>query len=254
MKWRYVDTGAHQAAWNMEFDGRLAQETLRGVCSPVFRVYGWNPNAVSVGRNQPMSDFDLPALAAAGIDIVRRPTGGKAILHANELTYSVVMRCDDTNLKAVFRTINLGLLKGLRRLGIAAGLTASGSDFRDCYRDPASVACFSSFARSEIQANGKKLIGSAQRRYGNVVLQHGSFLLDDSHLRISDYLGAHFTGNRDLIRMLLEESTIDARSILGRDVSYDEAAAAFKGGCAEEWNAEFAEDEVFLPQAELTPI
>ena len=239
MRWAYVDTGAHPAEWNMQFDEHLASQLLENLIAPTLRVYAWRPHAVSIGRHQSMSDFDLQALGSAGIDFVRRPTGGKAILHAHELTYSVVMSCADRGLRDVYRAINEGLLRGLRYLGIAAELTDAGSDFRKVYSEPSSVVCFSSSAKSEIHVNGKKLIGSAQRRYGSVVLQHGSLLLDNRHRHITEFLSRELSTEGERIRLLLEDSTIDVQSILGRPVSFEEAAAAIKVGCAGEWGTEF---------------
>ena len=227
----------------MAFDERIAGELATGRSLPTLRVYGWSPRAISVGRHQPMEAFDIPSLGRAGIDIVRRPTGGKAILHAHELTYSVVIPAPDGGLRDLYRRINTGILQGLRILGIDAGLQEAGSDFRALYADPSAVACFSSFARSEIQFEGRKLIGSAQRRYGNVVLQHGSFLLDDSHLDIARYLSAGGAPARDAIRALLEESTCDARAILGREVAFQEAAEAIRDGFARAWEIEFTDEE-----------
>jgi lipoate-protein ligase A len=241
--WRFLNTGFHAGTFNMAFDERLAAELTHGHSHPTLRVYGWSPHAISVGRHQPMEAFDIPELGRAGIDIVRRPTGGKAILHARELTYSVAIAAPGGGLRDLYRRINVGILQGLRILGIKAELQETGSDFRALHADPSAVACFSSFARSEIQFEGRKLIGSAQRRYGNVVLQHGSFLLDDSHLDIARYLTADRTPGRDAIRALLEESTCDARAILGREVGFQEAAEAIRDGFARAWEIEFTDQE-----------
>ena len=243
MKWRFVNTGFHEGSFNMAYDECIARELADGRSLPTLRVYGWSPRAISVGRHQPMEAFDFPSLERAGIDIVRRPTGGKAILHAHELTYSVVTRSPDGGLRDLYRRINMGILQGLRILGINAGLQETGADFRTLYADPSAVACFSSFAKSEIQFEGRKLIGSAQRRYGNVVLQHGSFLLDDSHLDIVRYLPAGGGPGREAIRALLEESTCDARAILGREVGFQEASEAIRDGFARAWEIQFTDQE-----------
>jgi len=227
----------------MAFDERMAAELAEGRSLPTLRVYGWSPRAISVGRHQPMEAFNIPALGRAGIAIVRRPTGGKAILHAHELTYSVVIPSSGGGLRDLYRRINLGILQGVRALGIGAGLQEIGADFRAAYAHPSSVACFSTSAMSEIQFEGKKLIGSAQRRYGNVVLQHGSFLLDDSHREITRYLLAGESPAGDAQRTLLEETTSDARAILGRDVGFSEAADAIREGFARAWKIEFTEEE-----------
>lgn len=225
----------------MAFDEEMAAKLESGAIDPTLRVYGWSPQAVSIGRHQSMEDFDLLALQRAGIDIVRRPTGGRAIFHANELTYSVVMPCVSTSLKEIYRTINEGLLSGLKLLGVEAELTKFGSDFRRLYAQPSSEVCFSTSAASEIHYQGKKLVGSAQRRFRDVVLQHGSLLLDNQHCAITGFLAERGDDNGDQIKSGLEESTIDAASILGRQVSFKEAAEAIKLGCASAWKIEFNE-------------
>jgi lipoate-protein ligase A len=227
----------------MAFDERMASELAGGRSLPTLRVYGWNPRAISVGRHQPTDAFDIPSLVRAGIDIVRRPTGGRAILHAHELTYSVAIPSSEGGLREIYRRINLGILQGVRALGIDAGLQETGADFRAAYADPTSVACFSTSARSEVQFEGRKLIGSAQRRYGDVVLQHGSFLLDDSHREIARYLSAGDSPLAVAQRTLLEETTSDARAILGRHVGFSEAAEAIREGFARAWEIEFTTEE-----------
>ena len=249
MRWQFLDTGFRTALFNMKFDEILAARLRENAISPTLRVYGWQPHAVSIGRHQPMNSFNVAALGAAEIDIVRRPTGGRAILHANELTYSVVVPCTDRSLRDIYRSVNEGLLRGMRLLGIDAELADAGGDFRKLYSDPLSVACFSNSAKSEIHVNGKKLVGSAQRRYGTVVLQHGSFLLDHQHCKLADFLPEKLAVEGDRLKLLLEESTINAASLLGRSVSFAEAADAIRTGCGEAWNADFYGEEVFsLPE------
>ncbi len=240
MTWQVMNTGFGPAAWNMEFDERLAERAGSGDDLSILRLYGWKPHAISIGRNQSMDDFDLESMRQAGLDIVRRPTGGRAILHAEELTYCVVTSCRDHSPREIYHWINKGLLEGLRFLGIRAQMTDASPDFNELYRQPASVACFSGSAKSEIQFEGKKLIGSAQRRYGSVVLQHGSLLLDSHHLDIVKFLSPLFSDSRSLIEDRLSQHTIDARSILGRPLSFEEAADGMIRGCALAWDIPFS--------------
>jgi lipoate-protein ligase A len=214
----------------MEFDERLASLLSSGLIAPTLRVYRWNPPAISLGYHQSFDDFDRNKLFTDGIDIVKRLTGGKAIFHSEELTYSVVMPSENTNLRDVYNFINRGLLEGVRMLGIDAELTTHSKDFRTFYKTPESISCFSSVAKSEIQVRGRKLVGSAQRRFGNVVLQHGSFLLGTNYLRLTDYYVTTDENMRNHIRTSLAAHSIDARTILGRTVSFDEAAEAIKHG------------------------
>ena len=230
MIWNFLDTGARSGDANMLIDEALALRLQAGIGSPTLRVYRWQPFAVSLGFNEPANDFDPLRLRNAGIDLVRRPTGGRAILHAEELTYSVVMRIDGQSLKAIYGLINSALLAGVRLLGIDAALAASSDDFRALYAGPSSIPCFAASAKSEIQYRGKKLIGSAQRRYGEVILQHGSFLLGPGHRRIAEFLSPQAATIQRTIEQHLETHTIDARAILGREVTFEETAQCIRHG------------------------
>ena len=230
MKWKFIDTGYHPGSFNMEFDESLAIQSKFNSDSQILRVYGWHPPAISIGYNQELQDFDLIKLSDAGIDMIRRPTGGRAILHANELTYSVVMQMDNEKPKEIYQTVNNALLCGLKYLGIEACLTTSSDNFSKLYKDNISLPCFSTSAKSEIQHNGRKLIGSAQRRYGSVILQHGSFLLGPQHRNITDYFAPKIREMRSVIESALLQRTTDAKTILNRDVTYEEAANAIRSG------------------------
>ncbi|HZY09999.1 MAG TPA: lipoate--protein ligase family protein [Bacteroidota bacterium] len=244
MKWKFLNSGFRPGRFNMEFDEFLAHRLDDGADIPLLRLYGWKPYAISLGYNQQMEDFDLQKLQGEGIDIVRRPTGGRAIFHAHELTYCVVTKMNGQRPKEIYRFINEGLLAGLRLLGIEAELSNSTDDINQMYHDPESVNCFTSFARSEIQYREKKLAGSAQRRYNNVILQHGSILLGPQHKRIIEFLSPRMGESIVYLREKLDRRTIDAESILGRTVSYDEAADCIKRGFEQCHNISFNDDHV----------
>jgi lipoyl(octanoyl) transferase len=238
--WRFLNTGAQSGAWNMAFDEELAIRLRDGVDTlPVLRVYTWQPYTISIGFNQQVEDFDVGKMASAGIDIVRRPTGGRAIFHAHELTYSVVIPIGERGPRAIYRFINEALLAGLHRMGISATLTSHDDNFQKLYKDPTSIPCFSSAARSEIQYDGRKLVGSAQRRFGNVILQHGSFLLGQQHRHIVDFLNSQSENIRSIIEEDLSTRTIEAETILQRPVTFEEAAESMKQGFEEYCHIEF---------------
>jgi lipoate-protein ligase A len=230
MIWRYLCDGFHPGAYNMQLDESLVRRLQEDHLVPILRIYGWKPYAVSLGYNQPESDFDLEKIQSEEMEIVRRPTGGKAILHANELTYSVVTPLGTKGPREMYRFINEGLLRGLEILGVEAELTDKDDAFSSLYKEPASVPCFASSAKSEIKYHGKKLVGSAQRRYGNIILQHGSLLLGPEHLMISKFLAPHIMDYRDTIEEQLLLHTIDVKSILGETAGFDDAALAVKQG------------------------
>ena len=182
MNWRFENTGVHSGVFNMEYDEALARALVDGIGNSTIRVYGWQPYAISLGWNQSMDEIDLSKTSVSGIDVVRRPTGGRAILHAKELTYSVVMQVHDKNVLTVYEDISRALVAGLQELGAPVAIEKSQPNFSSLYRSASAVACFSSTGRYEIKCHGKKLVGSAQRRYAaahgeEVVLQHGSILI-----------------------------------------------------------------------------
>ena len=189
MLFRLLDTPPAPGAWNMAVDAAL-MEAVRGGAPPVLRFYRWNPPCLSLGRNQPAAGcYDLEALRAAGVEVVRRPTGGRAVLHDRELTYSVVAA--DGALggpRESYAAINRALVAGLRRLGVQARLQP-----RTAARAPApSLApCFKEPAEGEVVAGGRKLVGSAQLREDGVLLQHGSLLLEGDQREVRAWtLGA----------------------------------------------------------------
>lgn len=185
-KLRILMDGARDGAWNMARDAALLAEHRPGD-PPVLRLYRWSPPAVSYGYHQSLDGFDAAAIAAAGYGLVRRPTGGRAILHADELTYAVVGASPSPlfgdTLHATYTRINDALLLFLRDLGLDADV--SGGESRD---DARGLVCFKSAGRHEINVRGRKLVGSAQRRHGESFLQHGSILAGPAHLALSRFL------------------------------------------------------------------
>ena len=244
MSWRFEDTGARAGRVNMQTDERLAQALVDGSGLPTLRVYRWNPPAISLGWNQSFDEIDLPHAAAEGIDVVRRPTGGRAILHSDELTYCVVMPAEGKKILGAYEEISRALVHALRTLGIGAGMEKSQPHFPSLYREASAAACFSSAGRYEVKWNGKKLIGSAQRRYAcadgsEVVLQHGSILLGPDHKRLTKYLNLPSEDHRRRLADILDEQTTDLRTILGSVVPPDDLADAVRRGFEEEWGIHF---------------
>jgi lipoate-protein ligase A len=190
-----------------------------------------------------MVEIDLAKTAAAEIDVVRRPTGGRAILHSDELTYSVTMRVKGKNILAVYDEISRALVAGLEHLGANVAIEKSQPHFPSLYKTASAVACFSSAGRYEIKWNGKKLVGSAQRRYATsdgeeVVLQHGSILLGSDHKRMVDFLRLPSEDQRTALREELKMKTTDLSTVLQRSVSFEETAEAMLFGFQNAWHIE----------------
>jgi len=241
-EWIFLDTGEGRGSFNMELDERLARRLADGSGESVLRLFRWKPWAISVGYHQPTVDLDLKRCAADGIDIVRRPTGGRAILHAEELTYSVVMHAGRRSIMEVYNSIASALVCGLEKYGVTVSLQKSQPDFAKEYRAPASLPCFSSSARYEIEWQGRKLVGSAQRRFsegaGDVVLQHGSILCGPAHRRLADYVSFE-EETRGMIMRDLEARTIDIGSIYGAPVDFRRLSDCIRRGFEISWGVSF---------------
>jgi len=162
----------------------MARARRRG--ETVLRVYGWSRPTLSLGRNQrAVGQYREQVLAERGIDVVRRPTGGRALLHHREITYSVTAPCDDTGaLLTEYGRINALLSSALASLGVPVAVAAPAARSAA----PSAVPCFAEPARGELTLDGRKLVGSAQWRERGAMLQHGSILVDDDQSSIADLL------------------------------------------------------------------
>ena len=243
--WRFLDTGWDTGTRNMACDEELARSFLGGRAGiPTVRLYRWRPWAVSLGYNQNAAELDAARCSAEGFDIVRRPTGGRAILHAQELTYSVTLPAGRKTILQVYHEIGRALVHGLRLFGVHVELQRSQPDFRSSYRQPSSIPCFTSSARYEIEWQGKKLVGSAQRRFSDgeqeAILQHGSILCGPAHRRLADLLTIDDPSVLSQLRRDLEQKTTDLSEILGRDVDLDTLGECIRQGFEREWGVVFA--------------
>lgn len=223
----------------MKFDLGLVEEfMITGV--PVLRFYDWDPYCISLGKNQVESDIDAELAARDGVDLVKRPTGGKAVLHAEELTYSVVMETGGISVRESYNRISTALVRGLRKLVPDLELSQSSADFQKLFRDPTTIPCFSTSAVYEVEYHGRKLIGSAQHRFGSVLLQHGSILIGGHHKRIVDYLKVGDEAKRRT-RSDLESHTVSLSEILHEKPGRTEMIGAIRRGFESVLGAEFSD-------------
>ncbi|MDX2128496.1 MAG: lipoate--protein ligase family protein [Chloroherpetonaceae bacterium] len=157
----------------------------------ILRLYQWNPFCISIGFHQTESLFDLEKIKRDGIGFIKRPTGGRAVFHADELTYAFIERASESN-STHYKKIHLTLAEAFSALGIQTDFQKTEPNFSETFSKIESAACFSASARYELEINGRKLVGSAQRRYqfneGEVLLQHGSILLSQKHQDLAEYL------------------------------------------------------------------
>jgi lipoate-protein ligase A len=214
----------------MAVDEAILSAVATGTAPPSLRLYAWEPPCLSLGRAQKANDADLSALEVAGFGLVRRPTGGKAILHIDELTYSVAAPETDPRVEGgvveSYRRLSTGLVCGLEKLGLVE-IVADQRAARDRLNGP---VCFEVPSDYEITVDGQKLVGSAQMRAQGAVLQHGTLPLYGDIARICPLLTAHPSPARVRARAMTVEEAF------GRQISWNEAAAALAKGFAEALN------------------
>ena len=233
--WRLLLDGEADGAANMAIDEAILLAVANGTSPPTLRFYGWSPPCLSLGRNQPLEDVDQAACRAAGVDVVRRPTGGLAVLHTDELTYSAILEQSDPRAEGgvteSYRRLSEGLLTGLHLLGV----DASRSLGREPPSDPTAV-CFEMPSNYEIVVGERKLVGSAQWRSRGGVLQHGSLPLHGDLARIVDYLALSHD-ERAKLRPYVRTRALTVKEAKGRDaISFSEAAQAMAQGIASTLN------------------
>jgi lipoate-protein ligase A len=233
--WRLIVDGEADGATNMAVDEAILAAVVDGTRLPTLRFYGWSPPCVTLGRSQPLADADLARCRAAGIDVVRRPSGGQAILHTDELTYSVALcqtdaRAEGGVLESYCR-LSKGLLAGLHRLGAEA---AQAVPKKQPLAEPTPV-CFEVPSDYEITFGGRKLVGSAQWRSRGGVLQHGSLPLRGDLMRIVELL-VFSDDERQMRRQSLRARAVTLEEVLGREVPFSEVAQALAEGLSEALN------------------
>ncbi len=243
-QWRLiVDSEARTGAENMALDEAIMEAVAAGESPPTLRLYQWEPPCLSLGKRQPLDGVDLAECHATGVDVVRRATGGWAILHTNELTYSVTLRPDDPRVSGAildtYRTLSLGLIAGLWLLGAEAEMNPvipGGTQ-------NSSAACFEVPSAYEITVAGRKLIGSAQTRPAGKVLQHGSLPLYGDIARVARYLTFAVEDDRVALEAHLRARATTLSDALVRQITFVEAAQAMAHGFAEALNLEMVMDE-----------
>ena len=185
--WRLLRDGGLPGARNMARDVALLESVSENRGAPTLRLYGWSPPCLSLGRHQGVNAADLDFCAEHGIEVIRRPTGGRALLHHLELTYSLLAPLGKgpipRHVQEAYRLICQPLVHACRSLGVDAELTSGEVNLQ--LPGPAStVPCFQAPAGGEVVVAGRKLIGSAMRSHLGAILQHGAILLDwDSEMQ-----------------------------------------------------------------------
>ena len=243
--WWMVDSGEESGLYNMSFDEFLAKNVKK---RPILRFFQWKPYCLSLGYNQKNEIFEYGRLKENDIDIVKRPTGGRAVLHADEVTYSVIISDSHPlfylGITELYKAISYALQKGLKYLGINAFIEKNKIGFGKL--EKLSPYCFSSIARYEIKYNGKKIIGSAQRRYKNSVLQHGSIPLTDYYINLTEFISDNF--KKEKIKSILKSKSCSISTLLNKDVSYKEVVNNIKKGFEDTFNIVFQRKDISASQ------
>jgi lipoyl(octanoyl) transferase len=242
-KWKFIDSGNCSPAFNMALDEALLEWHSKGKIDPVIRFYGWDPATLSIGYFQKAKkEINFDKLNEYGLGFVRRPTGGRGVLHDQELTYSVIVSEEHPEMPQsvteAYRIISQGILQGFINLGLDAYFAIPETEAEKAgLKDPRSSVCFDAPSWYELVVEGRKVAGSAQTRQKGVILQHGSILLDIDE----DMLFDCFNFKSERIRNRMQEKfkgKAVAINELRSPISIEDAKAAFKSGFEKGLNIE----------------
>lgn len=246
MYWRLLHTPPSHGAWNMAADESILEHIHHGESLPTLRLYSWNPPCLSLGHAQSFKDVDVTRLHSHGWEVVRRLTGGRAILHTDELTYSVTGSAEEPALTGgvleSYNRLAQALLYAIRELGLPVEIKehipvghASSVTNPVCFEVPSTY---------EITVQGKKLIGSAQARKKEGVLQHGSLPLTGNLTRIYDALIFKDEETRERAKQRLLERATTVEAVLECRISFEDAGQAFVKGFEARLGIQFERGEM----------
>jgi len=249
-KWRLIQSTPARGSWNMAVDEAILEEVASGGKSPTFRLYGWEPACLSLGYAQPWRDINIGILGAFGWNIVRRPTGGRAILHKNELTYAVIAPASEPRLQGgvieSYKYLSKALLQALGQLGASAQAAVFNKNTHD--QRTHNPVCFEVPSNYEITVKGKKLIGSAQARRKDGILQHGSLPLFGDITEILNVLSFSNTDEKSEASLRLSKRATSLEAVLRRKVTWEEAAHEFIVAFQEVLNLELEPGELSISE------
>lgn len=234
--WRFIDSGNCSPSYNMALDEALLEWNSQGMIPPVIRFYGWNPATLSVGYFQKAEkEINLDAVKEYGLGFVRRPTGGRGVLHDKELTYSVIVSEEHPEMpKTVteaYRVISEGILQGFRELGLDAYFAVPRTEEeKQGLKNPRSAVCFDAPSWYELVVEGRKVAGSAQTRQKGVILQHGSILLDIDEGMLFNLFKYPSERVKERMQKNFKNKAVAVNALRETPVTLEEAKHAFKKG------------------------
>ena len=221
-KIRIIPYSEYPGELNMAIDYYFSNNVVSNN-EPILRFYGWKPYCLSLGKHQDVNQIDFHKLARDGFDIVRRPTGGSAIFHSEELTYSIITPKSLIDHKELYLLMHLIIYTTLLKMGYKVSLRAQNESINYLKNGDATFVCFNRSAYTEIQYDKKKLVGSAQKIYTDSILQHGSILIGPAQNKIVDYFKYNNQVRSRTLRHLSEHSTclikINEKQVKALDVS-----------------------------------
>lgn len=234
--WHFINSGKCSASFNMALDEALLEWHSQGDIGPVLRFYEWQPATLSIGYFQSVDkEIDMDQVHKHGLGFVRRPTGGRGVLHEHELTYSVIVSesypdMPETVTEA-YRVISGGVLEGFRNLGLDAQFSVPETvQQTDDLKKPKSAVCFDAPSWYELVVEGKKVAGSAQTRQKGVILQHGAILLSLDEEKLVSLFKFKSEEQRERMRVSLPEKAVAIDRLMDRVVSVEECVEAFAKG------------------------
>ncbi|MDP8203984.1 MAG: lipoate--protein ligase family protein [Candidatus Tenebribacter mawsonii] len=242
MKWRFLVSGKLSPAENMAIDEAIFGSIQDGRSLPTIRFYRWEPSTVSCGYNQEVAkEVDFMALEKYELGFVRRPTGGRLVLHDDEVTYSVISPASGRlsgNVTESYSEISLALAAGLKKMGIDVDFEKGNLSSE--HQRQAANPCFTSSSRYELSYKRKKIVGSAQVRKNGCLLQHGSILLNYGQSKLAKILPGLTDEQKERMAKYLKRKTIGINEILNMPISYKTAVNYLIEGFKENWiNDEF---------------
>jgi lipoyl(octanoyl) transferase len=242
--WRFIDSGECSPSFNMALDEALLDWHSEGKIPPTIRFYGWNPATLSIGYFQKVEkEIELDAVKAHNLGFVRRPTGGRGVLHEHELTYSVIVSEEHPEMpKTVteaYRVISEGILRGFQSLGLEAYFAVPRTaEEKEALKSPRSAVCFDAPSWYELVVEGRKVAGSAQTRQKGVILQHGSILLDLDEDKLFSLFKYPSERVKERMQKAFKEKAVAINEISSRRIMIEEAKEAFKKGFEDGLNIE----------------
>lgn len=251
-KWRLIRSSPASGSWNMAVDEAILENMATGNTPATLRLYAWEPACLSLGYAQPCTDVDIHKLKSRKWDLVRRPTGGKAILHTDELTYSVIGPTTEPRLQGgvleSYKCLSKALLQALHNLGAPAQTAEINHALNNEATD--NPVCFEVPSNYEMTVDGKKLIGSAQARRREGVLQHGSLPLFGDITKITKVLTFEKINERTRAAQRLADRATTLESILGAQITWQQAADEFITAFEQALNIEFEPGELSRSERE----